>query len=186
MAKIDIRRPSQVNPAMLESVDYGLLCQNIPLAEITGSTALGTSGTVYVCKLRTRKTITVTNIHMFVTVAIGTPTAGQNFVALYDSSKNLLAQSSDQSTAWGSTGMQTMALSAPKTVAPGTIYVAVWSNATTRPTFRCGVTGSSSINGINSAANSLWATADTGVTTTAPSTLGTYTAYTNALWVGLS
>lgn len=186
MNRIQVTRLSQVNPSTLESTDYGLLAQNLAVGGLSGTASLGTSGTVYVMKLRTRKAITVTNIHMFNTGGIGTPTSGQNFVALYSSSKALLAQSSDQSTAWGSTGMQTMALSSAQTVAPGTFYVAVWSNAGTRPTFRCGATGTASINGISSAANSSWASADTSITTTAPSTLGTFSAYTNAFWVGVS
>ena len=129
---------------------------------------------------------TITNLHVFVSSAGSTLTANQNFGALYDSSKNLLAQTADQSTAWTSTGMKTMALSSAQAVAAGTIYVALWANATTRPTFRSSAVGSSSINGLLSAANAIWATADTGITTTAPSTLGAFSADTNARWVGVS
>lgn len=179
-------RASQSDSGVLEARDYGLLRYNMAPGSLSGTYQLGTNGTVYVAKLRTNKPITVTNLHIFVTVAIGTPTSGQNFAALYSSSKQLLSATADQSTAWGSTGMQTMALTAAQSVPAGNFYVAIWSNAGTRPTLRAGATGTASVNGITSAANSPWATADTSITTTGPSTLGSFTALSNAIWVGVS
>lgn len=173
-------------PLHASAVDYGLLAQNLEIGYLTGANSLATAGTVYVLKLRTEKTITVTNIHTFITIAGATLTSGQNFAALYSSGKALLAQSADQSTDWTNTGIRTAVLTSPQIVAPGNFYVVLWSNGTTRPTIRSTGVASASINGLLAAASSKFATADTGITTTAPPTLGTFTADTNARWVGVS
>lgn len=170
----------------LTPVDYGFLAANMPIGVLTGGNSLTSNGLVFVMKLRTDVPITVTNLHIFVSSAGSGLTSGQNFGALYDASKNLLAQTTDQTTPWGSTGMKTMALTSSQAVAAGYFYVALWSNGTTRPTIRSAANNSSAINGVLSTANSLWATADSSITTTAPSTLGAFTADSNARWVGVS
>jgi hypothetical protein len=100
--------------------------------------------------------------------------------------RSKLSYHHDQTTAWGTTGMKTMALTSAQAVPAGYFYVALWANGTTRPTIRSAANNSASINGVLSAANSLWATADSSVTTTAPSSLGTFSADNNARWVGVS
>jgi len=64
-----------------------------------------------------------------------TLTAGQNFAGIYDAAGTRLAQTADQTTAWGTTGTKDMALTAPVVLPAGTYYVAYLVNAATSPTF---------------------------------------------------
>lgn len=165
--------------------DMGFLAYNFdPTLGVTTSTPLTTAGTVYVMKLHTNVDITVTNIVMYVTTANGTPTTGQNFAGLFTSGKALMAATADQSTAWGSTGYVTMALSAAQQVPAGYFYVGVFSNGTTQPAFM--KAGHTSGNGVLTTANSRWASADATRTTTFPAILGTFTATTNAYWAAVN
>ena len=165
---------------------WGLKAWNMHPAMAGLGTALGANGTVYVMKLYTPIRLSITNIHMFVSTAGDTLTAGQNFAGLFDSSKALLGTSVDQSTAWASTGWKTMVLAgAPFTVAPGYFYVAVFSNGTTRPTF-ARASNLGVVSAGLSAANAFWASADTGRTTSFPATLGAFAKFTNAFWAGVS
>ena len=175
-----------LNGGITDASDYGLLAYNYDPCTIGSGQALGASGTLYVMKLRTPIPLSVTNVHAHVQTAGATLTAGQNFAALYDGSKALLGQSADQSTAWTSTGFKTMALTGgAKSVPAGYFYIALWSNGTTRPAF--GRAGSvAAINLGLTAANARWASANTGQTTTAPATLGTFTAQTQSYWAGVS
>lgn len=166
--------------------ETGYLAFNFAPELSQGSTALGANGTVYAQRLWTPIAISVTNVHLHVGTAGATLTSGQNFAALYNSSKTLLGTSADQTTPWASAGMKTMALSGgPYAVAAGFFYVSVFANATTRPAFaRAG--NFAIVNGLLSTANSKWATADTGRTTTMPATMGAFTAAVVAYWAGVS
>ena len=171
--------------------DDGYLARNFDFINCSNaSTALGSNGTVYAQKLNTDSAITVNNINMFITAAGTGLVSGQCFAALYDSSKNLLATTADQSTSWNSTGIKTMALLTPQNVLTGTFYVVVWANGTTRPAFSkawaAGTTSAAAVNGGLAAANSRWASADASVTTTAPATLAAFTAVANPYWVAVS
>lgn len=64
-----------------------------------------------------------------------TLTAGQNFAGIYNASGVRLAQTADQTTAWGTTGTKDMALTAPVFLPAGTYYVAYLVNAAASPTF---------------------------------------------------
>ena len=166
--------------------DSGLLAANFDPAAMAGSTALTINGTVYAMKLWTPAQISVTNIVMHVNTAGATLTSGQNFAGLFDSSKARVGTSADQSTAWASTGLKTMALaSGPFNISAGYFYVAVFANGTTRPAFSRG-SNIAVVNGALSAANARWASADTGRTTSFPATLGAFTAASNAYWCGVS
>lgn len=111
------------------------------------SVAAITTGQIRWNKLWLRVPGTVTNIVTFVTTAGGTLTSGQNFVALYDAAGTQVGISADQTTAWGSTGVKTAALTTPYVAAAAGYYVAILSNGTTGPVFSChGATGSSAIN----------------------------------------
>jgi hypothetical protein len=73
---------------------------------------------------------------VYVVTAGSSLTSGQNFAALYDSSKNLVGITADQATAWGTTGEKVMALTTPYVVtAPGLFKGAMWSVGTTPPAF---------------------------------------------------
>lgn len=137
-------------------------------------------------KCYTPVALSVASIVMAVTTAGATLTSGQNFAAIYNSSKALLGQTGDQSTAWTSTGVKSMSISGGPVIVPaGFYYVVVWSNGTTKPTFARG-SNLNVTNGTLSNANSRFATADTGRTTTAPATLGTFGGFTTAYWCGVA
>lgn len=143
------------------------------------------AGIVYVTAVPVRRACTITNVVNCVGVAGSGLTSGQNFAALYNSAGTLLSQTADQTTAWASTGIKTMALGAPQNVAAGIYYVAVWSNGTTPPKFLETITtpyGGALING----SPVRFGTANASVTTTAPSSLSGPTAGAIGFWAALS
>ncbi len=141
----------------------------------------GANGTLYCVGLCLPKRSTVTNVVMRVKTAGATLTSGQNFAGLWDSAGNLVGATADQSTAWTSTGIKTMALAGgPFNLPSGIYYAGPWSNGTTRPHF----------SGIDSAG---WASfggrygiRKTSLTTTAPSTLDSPADLGGMWWVALS
>lgn len=169
----------------LSPPDYNLIAWNIPWWQSGTGTILATAGLLHVCKLHVPKAATITNVEFHLSAAGSSLTSGQNFAALFSGAKALLSTTADQTTAWGSTGRKTMALSAPQAVAAGFVYVGFFSNGSTLPT-PLRSSGQSMINGGLAAADSFWATADTGRTTSMPSTIGTMTALSVSYAVGVS
>lgn len=173
------RRPGATQPE-----DHNLLAWTFDPAPV-GSSSSGTAGTIQVAKLVAPTRLTISNLWLYCITAGTGLTAGACFGALYDGSKALLAQTTDQATAWASTGAKSMALASSQSVAAGAFYVAWWSNGTTQPAFLRG--GAAALVNIGLAtASSRYATADTATTTTAPATLGTFTALGVGYWVGVS
>lgn len=171
---------------LVEPGDHGLITWNMdPLICQGTSTPLGANGTCYVQRVRIDKRVTVTNIVAWVLTAGATLTTGQNFAALYDGNKNLVASTADQTTAWASTGAKVMALSGgPYTLDPGYYYIVFMSNGTTRPAF---IRATANAQNVNVSGNSLrFSSANTGITTAMPATLGTLTATANPYWAALS
>lgn len=170
-----------------QPADYGLISSNFSLDMVSGSnTPLGTAGTMYVFRLHIPVATSITNIIAYVSTAGGTLTSGQCFGALYQNG-TLLGQTADQSTAWASINVKTMAITGgPVAVAAGDIYVALWFNGTTGPAFyRSGGTGGFMNLGLASTV-SKYGTANTSITTTAPGTLGTISQAGVGYWVGVS
>lgn len=150
-------------------------------------TVLPANGTLYVQKLYTPVSLSVTNVIYQVVTAGATLTANQNFAGLYSAAGALLGSTADQSTGWTSVGTRTMALTGgPFTVAAGFFYVALYSNGTTRPSMARTGNNIGGMNGLLSAANSRWASANTGLTTALPATLGAFTATNLAFWAAVS
>lgn len=173
--------------ATAQPSDHGFVAWNYLPALAAAGTIIGTAGLLHVFKIKLPVAATITNIVMEVSTAGSSLTAGQNFAALYDSAKSRLAVTADQTTAWGTTGLKTMALASAQAVAAGVVYAAIWANGTTLPTF----TRATALNAVQpnaglSAANGFWTQADTGLTTTAPTSIGTQTAASAAYWVALS
>jgi hypothetical protein len=165
----------------------GFLAWNADPYVSTLSAAITNAGTLWTFRCWTPVAITVTNVHVTVIGAGVTLTSGQNFAALYGTSGSLLSTTGDQTTAWGSTGLKTMALGSAQAVPAGFFDVALFWNGTTGPSLlrmnnnaiagNIGLTG----NGMRAAQ-----TNNTGLTTTMPGTLGTKTAHANGYWVGVS
>lgn len=98
------------------------------------------AGFIWLNKIWVPDTITVANMHIGIQVAGASLTAGQNLAGLYDASGNLICKTADQATAWQSTGMKSMPLTAEAGQSltipggPGVwIYGALLANGTTAP-----------------------------------------------------
>ncbi len=167
--------------------DHGLLAWTFDPYNAANSVQVSNASTLYRFKLKIPTARTLTNIHFLVTNA-GTFASGQIFVALYSAAKALLSGSADQTTNMGGTGLKTMPLTTPQAVDAGVVYAAFWMNGSNLPTLARGTALSSVVPNANlSAANSRTATANGSLTTgPAPSTIGTETASSQAIWIGLS
>lgn len=171
--------------------DHGLLEWNFDPITIGGGTALPTAGTVYLINLNMRKARTVTNLIINIVTVGVTLTAGQCFAAAYQQADGAtgnylpLGQTADQAAAWVSTGTKTMALTAPVSAVAGRLLVGLWFNGTTGPSpARSGSVAA--VNANTAALTPRVMSADTGITTTAPSPLGARTAVGTGWWVGIS
>lgn len=172
--------------------DHGLLAWNYDPIFQTGSTAL-TSGTMTTAKIRIASQMTVGKIVLHVNTAGSTLTSGQSFAALYNDAGTVkIGQTADQSAAWASTGVKSMALTGgPFVLSAGIYAISWWSVGTTPPQFnRCNTQTSG--NNINLSGSSFLAgrfgSGPTSLTTTAPAVpLGAYTGLsTVAYWCALA
>lgn len=174
------------------ATDYGFLTWAFDPVIATQTSGVTTSGTANVIKVKLSDVVNVTGFVISLGAAAGTPGATGNFACLYNSSKTLIGQTTDQSTAWSTSGVKQANFVAASTgsltnVAPGFYYFVFWMGfGGTAPTLRAGV-NSSIVNSSLTAANSRYATtSDVGLTTTAPATLGTFTAANTSFWVALT
>lgn len=148
-----------------------------------------TTGLLEMVKLPIRTATTITNIVAAISTAGTGLTASQNWAGLYNSAGTLLSQTADQTTAWASTGMKTMALAAPQSVAAGNYYVAFVSNGTTPPQMPRGSSlgiGADLLNVGLTAATGRYATAGTVTTLPASVTMASRTLAARAWWVAVS
>lgn len=171
-----------------QPADHGLVAWSFDPACISNGT-LVTNGTAYFVRVPIRYTTSVSKIWTIVTAAAVTPTAGQNFFGLYNSSGTLLASGSADSVI-SSTGAQNVSIT-PQVLTPGYYLVCLMCNAATAPTFARN-TGAASYGNINlSTANLRFFSNTTGNTTALPAsiTLGSNTtanAGTQDFFVALS
>jgi hypothetical protein len=168
--------------------DRGYLGESNASGPLASATALPTAGRLELTRLKVPGAGNVTNIVVEVTTAGSSLTAGQCFAALYTAAGTLIAQSVDQTTNWGGTGMKNAQLNGgPYFIPGGEYYVALWFNGTTGPTL-LRVAGSSGFtpNHGRSAPNLIAAWSDAGTTIAAPATLGTQTNVGNTWWVALA
>lgn len=127
---------------------------------------------------------TVTNCHL----SLGNPaTLTQAYMALYTGAGALLSQSANLAATYtGATGLATFPLAAPQVVASGNYYVAFWSNANGLNPYHSATFTTSGANGRLGAGAYRTASANTGLTTAAPATIGTMTAIGTSFWVAVS
>lgn len=125
-----------------QPADQGLIAWTLEPGVASGSTG-PTSGQMALARVAVRRASTITNINVGITAAIASGVAGQNFMGIYSSGGALLGQTADLTTAWGSTGPASHALTAQLPVAAGYYWIAMLSNATTTPTVSRGSAGSS-------------------------------------------
>lgn len=180
---------STVNDPEFKATDHGLITWTSDPAACRSTDDSTTAGVVYLCKVKivNRSTI-VTNVLAGVTTAGATLTSGQCLAGLYDSTGTRLAITADQSTAWTTTGLKTMALTAPQTLAVGNYYVALLANGTTPPRFMTGAGGSAStLNAGLATSAARFLTSGTGQTALPASiTLGSASTNSGARWAALS
>lgn len=167
--------------------ENGLAGWTFDPAVVQAGTIVPTAGRLELARVRASGSL-VTNILLAVTAAGVTLTAGRNLAGLFTDAGALLGTSVDQSTAWQSTGLITCALTAPQAVTPGAYYrVGFFATGTTLPTFaRASVAVSgAALNPGQSAPTLRFSTADTGLTTALPGTIGAQTAAATAWWLAL-
>lgn len=168
--------------------DLGYLAWSYAPALTQGLTAVPTSGRLELVRLPRVPAGTVTNIVFQVTTAGSTLTSGQCFAVLYSAGGAKLGITADQSVAWASTGRKVMALTSPyANPANQDLYAGFWFVGTTGPTLcRMSNVASTLVNGGLASPNLFYASADTGLTTTAPDPFGAQTGGTLTWWVALS
>lgn len=170
-----------------EAADHGLLtwladpalCQN-------SQTPASGAGVLQLVRLHLPVAATVSSVCLYVSTAGSGLTSGQCWAGLYSTAGALLsAVSADQSTAWASVGLKSMALATPQSCAAGDYYVGWFANGTTLPAFLRAV-GSSAGNAGLAAASARFATGATGQTTAAPASAGTLAGSSAGFWAALA
>lgn len=122
---------------------------------LAGGTNLQTSGDVILSGLPLRRRQTISTLYYVQGVAGVTPTAGQNFAGLYDSSGNLL-QSTNIDAQVTATAGQLVTVAITATVCPaGRYYFALLFNAATVPQLLKGSGAFAATNNVGLAAPSL-------------------------------
>lgn len=149
-----------------------------PTGAVNGSILTG--GLLYVMRLEISNPISITHAYLWCsTIGSGTTNA---WAAIYDSSGNLLAQSDNQSANMGTTGLKTFTFASPPAVGAGWVWLAFWATATvTVPSFARSA-GTAISNSLLAASVYRYATADTGLTNTAPNPMGARTSLALAFW----
>jgi len=147
------------------------------------------SGYLYVAGVQIPYATTVSNVLLHISLIDAALVAGQNFAALYQGG-SLLGTTANQTSAWGSTGVKTMALDGGAvSVTAGLAYVAWFANngsATTTLRFGRALAATAAAGGYNTGVTRWAFTSNSGLTTTMPSTLGSTTAITSAFWAAVS
>lgn len=144
-----------------------------------------TSGTLHLTAIYLQAGQVCTSISYFsATTAAGTPTNG--FFALYNGSRNLLAQSANFTTeAWAANSIKTKALTSAFTATyTGLHYVGIMVTATTVPTLKGLV--AKSANQLASTNPPLHGNSTTALTTALPNPAAAITGGNNAVWAAIT
>ena len=168
--------------------DQGLVTWTMDVMTAAANSILPAQGTLYVVRVHVPVAASVRNILAAVTNAGSGLRSGQCFAGVWNASGGARAGvTADQSTGWSTTGVKTMALTGAVNLTAGDYYIGLYANGTTLPNFARGnnqIGGSFANAGMT--ANFRVATANTGLTTTPPATLGTLAASGTSWWLALS
>lgn len=150
-----------------------------------------TAGTLHMIKLTLPVAVTATTCYLGINAGGTTLTAAQNLVGLYNSAGTLIAQTADQSVAWLSVGLKTMAFVTPVAISAGDYYLGFLSNGTTPPACFRGIgaatAGPPVMNIGQTASNASWANSGTGQTVLPASvTMSARTLAGSGWWTALS
>jgi hypothetical protein len=165
----------------------GTIAETFPreLCTETNSTVPSASGTLWLQAIYLTAGQLVSNISISsATTAAGTPTNG--FVALFDGSRNLLAQSANQTTtAWAANTLKTLAMTTPyRVTVSGLYYIGVMFTATTIQT--CKGNTARVASQLAGTAPIVAGNSTTGLTTTLPNPAAAITVSTASLWAAVS
>lgn len=166
--------------------DHGYIAWTTDPANVVSSSILATAGTVYCARIKLDVAESITSVVFDIAAAGSGLTSGQCFAAVFQAGA-LLGVSADQSTLWQTANSNPMALvGGPFPATPGDVIAALFANGTTLlPTLARGGAITKAINANLSNANSRFASADTGRTTSMPLTLGTLTPLGLAIWAAV-
>lgn len=170
-----VTAPYGINGAKAESIPRTLVGVNI---------AAATSGTMVMQALWLPSGMVINNLiaHSGTTASA---TQTNRWMALYAQNRDLLRQSTDQTTTvLAANTLYTAPITAYTTTASGIYYVGIMTAATT-PNSLIGVTAAGNA-AIRGQAPILTGTSTTGLTTTAPATAAAITATANSYWVAVS
>jgi hypothetical protein len=168
----------------LSPVDHGLIAWNFAPYNIRSSDKIAlAAGTLSVAKIPVPAG-TISKIGFFVAQAGTVLTAGQNFGALFGPTGTLLSSTADLTTDFGTSASYLVSLASSQPVAAGYVYAGFFFNGTgTAVALGAGDAPSGLLNFNLSNATSLWATANTGLTTAMPGTLGPLSSVSDGIWV---
>lgn len=149
-----------------QPADHGLAAWTVDPATCANSSTL-TLGTLYLQAVYIAQPVTVSNIWWGLGTAVTTPTAGQNFVGIWNSSGTLL-QSAGVDAAAALTGINQTAITATA-LAPGMYWLGILTNgATAGAMYRSGALSGTLANaGVTVAKNKPFVTNGTGLTAVA-------------------
>lgn len=158
-----------------------------PAAGVQGGTVMPTSGLGHVVRIQALSTV-LTNIVFDVTVG------GSGLTGFYASVHNdagaLIggaAVTGDESSAMGSAGLKTLALTVAQGLTQYSFYrILFWFTGTTGPTLSRGLASTSGLVTVGQSSAYRFATADSGLVATPPNNLAALSADTAAWWVGAS
>lgn len=174
-----------------QPADNNLLAWAYDPILVTTGTIFAAAGTLYMIKIHSPSAISATNIFLYLQTSGATLTASQCYAGIYQNG-NLLGTSADLSGSVSpgfasAAGLKTIPIVAgPIAVAAGDFYIAFYANGTTLPTL--GRAGSfPTLNNVGLTAGSYrTASANTGLTTALPGTMGTQTSLNVAYWAAVS
>lgn len=132
-----------------------------------------TGGTVYLTKLHITRSVSVTKLYWWMSVAGVTPTAGQSFGGLYSSAGARLVTADADATVTATAGLQTLTIGSTALTAGSFVWAALVFNAGTLPTvqYASGATGATTATNVGlTAATFRYATAGT-VQTSLPASI---------------
>lgn len=172
----------------LSPEDYGLVSWAYPVMQ-TSASAVTTSGTVRMVRLPALAvTTTFTSACCHIATAPTTPTAGQNFMGLYDSTGARVAVTADCTAAFTTTGDKIVAFTSPYVAAPGTYYLAILANAAVAPALSHASSLATTAANFNTGVTTAQFTNGPAAQTSLPAsiTMASRTLTANATWAGVA
>lgn len=164
----------------------GTQAETMPRHVITETNSvMGASGVLNMQAIYLKAGQLVSNISLHsATTAAGTPTNYR--FGLFDGSRNLLAESANQTTtAWGAQTLKTLAMTTPyRVLVSGLYYIGYYMTATTVPTMKGNTTKTGGQ--LAGTAPILQGTSSTGLTTANPNPAAAITVSTASFWAAVT